>query len=103
MVKKKYTKKSQHAEVEQELKNESPIVVRFFKIGCPACEMSEPAWNNLDMPKYRMVAVEQEAIPPEVLKSISAFPTYAAHDKKGNRHVKGAILDPSQIKVKLNL
>jgi hypothetical protein len=103
MVKKKYTKPSEHKKVKQELDDTSPIVVRFYNKDCGACKMSEPAWNQFDMPQYRVIAVEQAAIPPDVLAGISAFPTYAVHDKKGSRHVAGAITSPQEIVTKLEL
>lgn len=99
----KYTKKSDQATVKQELEDTSPAVVRFYKKTCPACQMSAPAWDALDVPGYRVIAVEEQAIPPEVLTNLSAFPTYAVHDKKGNRHVTGAITETALIKEKLGL
>lgn len=98
-----YTKKSDQATVKQELEDTSPAVVRFYKKTCPACQMSASAWDALRVPGYRVIAVEEQAIPPEVLTNLSAFPTYAVHDKKGNRHVTGAITETALIKEKLGL
>ena len=103
MVKKTYKKPSDQKQVEHELEDTSPIVVRFYKDGCPACQMSESAWDQFDMPRYRVIAVEEKAIPPEVLKGITAFPTYAKHDQKGSSHTVGAILETSEIRKRLRL
>jgi hypothetical protein len=101
MVKKTYSKKSDQKTVKQELEDTSPIVVRFYKATCPACIRSAPAWDQFDMPGYRVIAVEEQAIPPDVLMGISAFPTYAKHDQKGSSHTVGAITDPNAIMSKL--
>ena len=87
---KKYTKASQKDAARQELKKTDPVVVRFYKATCPACQASEPQWKEFcKQTKYRTVAIEEEAIPDEILIHIKAFPTYAKHDTKGNHHVIG--------------
>lgn len=105
--KKSYTRPAEAAKVKQELEDASPIVVRFYRATCPACHMSAPAWERFcsDMASgpYRIVEVEEAAIPSDVLAGISAFPTYAKHDGKGSSHAVGAILDPAQIKTKLGI
>ena len=108
MVKKKsYSKESDKVQVEQELKETSPIVVRFHKQGCPACQMSQPAWDEfsrgMEPTMYRIVEIEENAIPPNILKSISAYPMYAKDDEKGPFHSVGAILDSDQISKKLRI
>ena len=104
--KRSYKKKSDHRRVRKELTDTTPIVIRFYKSTCPACQASEPAWNQFcdsAPPGYRVVEVEEEAIPPEILSGISAFPTYAKLDGKGPAHTVGAITDPKLIPIKLAL
>jgi hypothetical protein len=52
---------------------------------------------------YRMIEVEEDAIPEEVMTGISAFPTYAKHDQKGSSHTVGAILEPAEIGKRLSI
>ena len=105
--KKSYSKESDKVKVEQELKETSPIVVRFHKQGCPACQMSQPAWDKfsrgMEPTMYRIVEIEADAIPQNILNRISAYPTYAKDDNKGPSHSVGAILDSDQISKKLKL
>lgn len=105
--KRSYKKESEKSKVAKELKEDTPIVVRFYKETCPACQMSRPAWDQfcakMDSSPYRVIEVEEAAIPEEVLRSISAFPTYAKHDSNGSSHTVGAILDASEIPSKLKL
>ena len=102
MVKKRsYIKEKDMSKVRQELENSSPIIVRFYKASCPACQMSKGAWDSyadsMMASPYRMIEVEEDAIPEEVMTGISAFPTYAKHDQKGSSHTVGAILEPAEI------
>jgi hypothetical protein len=104
--KKSYKKRGDYRHVREELKKKTPIVIRFYKASCPACQMSEPAWNEFREtapPQYRIVEVEEEAIPPEVLANISAFPTYAKLDANGPTHTVGAITEPEMIVQKLRI
>ena len=92
---KKYTKASDKEKVRSELKQTGPMVVRFYKATCPACQASEAQWNTFckSMKGYKTIAVEEDAIPEEVLIHIQAFPTYAKHDSAGNHHVMGVQKD----------
>jgi hypothetical protein len=108
MVKKRsYIKEKDKPKVKQELENSSPIIVRFYKATCPACQMSKGAWDSyadsMMSSPYRMVEVEEDAIPEDVMKGISAFPTYAKHDQKGSSHTVGAILEPAEIGNRLSI
>lgn len=108
MVRKKsFTSEKDKPRVKKELEDSSPVVVRFYKATCPACLMSKGAWEgfcaSMTSSPYRVLEVEEVAIPDDVLKGISAFPTYAKHDKKGSAHTVGAITDPSMIKEKLKI
>ena len=102
-MKKKFTTKRDQKKVRAELQDSSPVVVRFYSTGCPACQASESAWQAFDLPEYRVLSVEEHAIPPEILEKLTAFPTYAKHDLKGSAHVTGAISDTAMIAQKLNV
>jgi len=89
---KKYTKASQQNTVRKELQKPDAVVVRFFRIGCPACEGSQGDWDDFckKETKYKTIEIEEKAIPSEILRSIEGFPTYAKHDENGNHHITGA-------------
>lgn len=95
MKSKRFTKATDKDAVRELLKSDEPLVVRFYRKTCPACIASEQGWKDFckeDRP-YRAIAVEEIAIPEEMLQTITAFPTYAKHDKKGNHHVVGVQKD----------
>lgn len=100
-------KPSQQEIAKKELSDPSPVIVLFHKEGCPACEACKPAWNTFKSTMapegYRILEIEQEAIPLDVLDGIHAFPTYAKHDEKGASETVGAITEPSSIKKKLKI
>ena len=108
MVRKKsFTSEKDKGRVKNELEDSSPVVVRFYKATCPACLMSKGAWEgfcaSMISSPYRVLEVEEVAIPDDILLGISAFPTYAKHDKKGSAHTTGAIMESESIKEKLKL
>jgi thiol-disulfide isomerase/thioredoxin len=107
MKRKSYTKTAEQKAAKKELEDKTPIVVRFFSETCGACQNSRPAWDQFSAEmapsSYRIVEIEQEAIPPEILEAIRAFPTYAKSDANGEFHVQGAITDAPDIKKKLKL
>ncbi len=108
MVRKKtFVSEKDKPRVKKELDDTAPVVVRFYKATCPACLMSKGAWEgfcaSMISSPYRVLEVEEAAIPDDVLNGISAFPTYAKHDKKGSAHTVGAIMDPDAIKAKLKI
>lgn len=108
MVRKKsFVSEKDKPRVKKELDDTTPVVVRFYKATCPACLMSKGAWEgfcaSMISSPYRVLEVEEAAIPDDVLSGISAFPTYAKHDKKGSTHTVGAIMDPDIIKAKLKI
>ena len=88
-----YTKASEKEKVRSELKDTKPVVVRFYRESCPACQMSSASWklfcSKMKGSSYTCVEIEEEAIPEELLQNITAFPTYAKHDKNGNKKVVG--------------
>lgn len=99
-------KKSQKKEAARILQKDEPMVVLFYRETCPACQAARPAWesfSNGGLPGYQIIEIEEAAIPDELLETIVAFPTYAAHDENGDRHITGAQTDPSQIKKTLKL
>ena len=91
MKSKTFKKETDKDAVRALLKTDQPIVVRFYRKTCPACIASEPAWKEFckEHRPYLAVAVEEIAIPDEMLKTLEAFPTYAKHDARGNHHVVG--------------
>jgi hypothetical protein len=95
MKSKRFTKASDKESVRSLLKSNQPMVVRFYRKTCPACQASEPAWKTFcaESRPYVAVAVEEIAIPDEMLAHITAFPTYAKHDARGNHHVVGVQKD----------
>lgn len=92
-----YTKASDKDKVRSELKETKPVVVRFYKETCPACQMSAASWkvtaSKMRGSPYTFIEIEEEAIPDELLKNITAFPTYAKHDENGNKKVVGVQAD----------
>ena len=92
MKAKTFKKASDKDAVRQLLQHSSaPVVIRFYRKTCSACRASESAWKDFcseDRP-YTAIAIEEVAIPEEVLESIKGFPTYAKHDRNGNHHVVG--------------
>lgn len=95
MKAKRFTKATDKDAVRELLKSDTPIVVRFYRKTCGACIASAQGWKDFckeDRP-YLAVAVEEVAIPDEMLRSIQAFPTYAKHDAHGNHHVVGVQKD----------
>lgn len=95
MKSKRFTKATDKDAVREVLKSTDPIVVRFYRKTCPACIASESGWKDFckeDRP-YLAIAIEEVAIPEEMLAQITAFPTYAKHDKTGNHHVVGVQTD----------
>ena len=97
-------KASQKKEAAKVLQQDEPMIVLFYRESCPACRAARPMWNDFcrdGVPGYQLVEMEEEAIPPEVLENIVAFPTYAVHDEDGNRHVTGVQSDiPKALKLK---
>ena len=102
MPRKAFKKPTDKAKAAQALKKKIPMIVLFYKDGCPACEAAKPVWDRFVSP-YETLEIEEQAIPDEVLVGIRAFPTYAVSDKKGQRLHQGAITDVSTIKETLGL
>jgi hypothetical protein len=107
MKKKSYQTEKHRKAAEKELKNETPIIVFFHKDGCPACIGARPAWDaftkSMEPSKYRIVDIEEQAIPLEVMEGISGFPTYAKDDEHGSHAVTGSITNPADIPKRLRI
>lgn len=86
-----FTDESEKDQVRKLLKSKEPIVVRFYAEWCHVCKDTEKDWKNFCSVKrpYTCISVEENAIPDEFSGNIEGFPTYAAYDKKGGRHVSG--------------
>jgi hypothetical protein len=95
MKAKTFKKASDKEKVRELLKTDTPMVIRIYRESCPACQASEKAWKTFceESRPYITVAIEEVAIPEEMLKNIKAFPTYAKHDKNGNHSVVGVQTD----------
>lgn len=95
MKAKTFKKASDKEKVRELLKSDAPMVIRIYRESCPACQASEKAWKEFcgESRPYTAIAIEEVAIPEEMLKTIEAFPTYAKHDKNGNHHVVGVQKD----------
>jgi len=99
---KSYTKPSDKKDVMSELSQDVPMIVRIYSKTCGACQMSEQPWKTFcssPPPDIKVVEVEQDAIPDEMLPGIEGFPTYALHTKDGkNTHHTGALMSPDDIR-----
>lgn len=95
MKSKTFKKVSDKERVRELLKTDTPMVIRIYRESCPACQASEKGWKDFsaETRPYLAIAIEEVAIPDEMMETIEAFPTYAKHDKKGNRHVVGVQKD----------
>jgi len=96
---KSYTKPSDQRIVMAEMSRSVPMIVRIHKQGCPACVNSEDAWKEFcDKSKgIRIVQVEEQAVPPGIMKGIEGFPTYAVHKNGKSWHHTGALMDADAI------
>jgi len=107
MKKKSYKTEKQRKAAEKELKDDTPIIVFFHKDGCPACINARPAWESFSKEmapsKYRIVDIEEQAVPLEVMEGITGFPTYAKDDEGGSHAVTGSITNPADIPKKLRI
>jgi len=97
---KSYTKPSDQKAVLAEMSQSVPMIVRIHKTGCPACENSEEPWQEFcdqSPPGIRIVEVEEQAVPPQIMKGIEGFPTYAVHKGGKSWHHTGALMDAGAI------
>uniref|UniRef100_A0A6C0CKN3 Thioredoxin domain-containing protein n=1 Tax=viral metagenome TaxID=1070528 RepID=A0A6C0CKN3_9ZZZZ len=99
---KSYTKPSDKAKVLEEMSQDVPMIVRIYSKTCGACQMSEKPWKafcNGSPPDIKVLEVEQEAVPDDVMMGVEGFPTYALHTKDGeNKHHTGALMTPDDIR-----
>ena len=64
-------------------------------------DQSEKPWKafcNSAPSDIKIMEVEQEAVPNDVMMGVDGFPTYALHTKEGeNKHHTGALMTPGDI------
>lgn len=98
---KSYTKSTEKDAVMKELSQDTPMIVRIYSKVCGACIMSEKPWKEFckNSPSdIKVVEVEQDAVPEDVMTGVDGFPTYALHTKDGeNVHHTGALMSPEEI------
>jgi hypothetical protein len=98
---KSYTKSTEKDVVKEELSKDIPMIVRIYSKTCGACQMSEKPWKEFcksSPPDMKVVEVEQDAVPDDVMAGVDGFPTYALHTKDGeNKHHTGALMNPADI------
>lgn len=82
-----------------EMSQSVPMIVRIYKDGCPACANSEEPWQQFcdQSQGVRIIQVEEKAMPPEIMKGIEGFPTYAVHKDGESWHHTGALMDGEEI------
>ena len=65
------------------------IIIFFFMNGCPYCEETKPAWEELkNHHKYiEFIEIEKDQIPPKMSEElqINGFPHFVKIDKKGKK------------------
>jgi thiol-disulfide isomerase/thioredoxin len=67
------------------------IIIFFFMNGCPYCDETKPAWEELK--KHNMnkgiefIEIEKDQIPPKMSEElqINGFPHFVKIDKKGKK------------------
>ena len=72
-------------------------ITRYFKNGCPACDMSKDAWESFKKTtKAKTNEVESANIPESA--NIEAYPTYVVrkNGKETKRHT-GAIMSAGEV------
>jgi len=64
-----------------------PVLVLFFMEGCPHCEATKPAWDELkkEHPEQEFVEIEADATPDE--EGVSGFPTMKHKKEDGSEKV----------------
>ena len=80
------------------------VVVRYYMIGCPHCEASEPAWKEFkESGEYE--TEEHEANEPETQEEgVTGFPTYRVKKEgKMEKEHAGALMTSADIKKALGL
>ena len=108
MKRKSFKKESDKSKAHQELQDETPVVVLFFKEGCGACQAARPAWDQFSSgmagDPHRIIEIEENAIPEMMMQNIRAFPTYAKFDKEsGGKHHVGSLTNADDIYKKLKI
>ena len=72
-------------------------ITRYYMDGCPACEMSKPAWDAFKRTtNVKFTEIESANIPENA--KIDAFPTYIVRKNgKETKRQQGAIMDAATI------
>ena len=99
-VSRTYSKEEQKDQVYKELSKQQPTIVFIHKEGCPACKIARGAWEKFaetSPSNFRVLEVEEKALPPVFLNRITGFPTYAVQNDRNIFHHTGAIMDPAGI------
>jgi thiol-disulfide isomerase/thioredoxin len=99
-VSRTYSKQEQQDQVYKELSKQEPTIVFIHKEGCPACESARGAWEKfagMSPSNFRVLEVEEKALPSVFLNRITGFPTYAVQNGRKIFHHTGAIMDPAGI------
>jgi len=75
---KRFVGAAKQKDVEKALEDTRPLLVLYYKEGCPYCEGNEKAWNeakNEADENVNIIEVESEAIPETESDEIEGFPT----------------------------
>lgn len=82
----KLTESSQVNEARKLMKMK-PMIIFFYMEGCPHCDATKPAWNNLvtsGLP-FEFAEIETAAVPPE--SGIHGFPHFSVKHQNGSEKV----------------
>ena len=95
---------SKIGEVRNLLASSTPVVLFFFKKGCPYCMSTEKPWKQLSSRKspYTFVKVDSGVVPPEL--EIQGFPHFeVVHPDGKHDHVPGSKGSEKELKNALHL
>lgn len=95
---------SKIGEVRSLLASSTPVVIFFFKKGCPYCISTDKPWKKLTSHKspYVFVKVDSGVVPPEL--DITGFPHFEVVHPDGKRdHVPGSKDSEKELKDSLHL
>lgn len=89
---KRFTGAAKKRDVEKALEEKRPLMVLYFKEGCPYCEGNQKAWNEAKQgadEDVNILEVESEAIPETVSEEIEGFPTMIYKNGSINKKTTG--------------
>jgi len=98
------TNPSDIGKVRNLLASPTPVVLFFFKKGCPYCISTEKPWKKLSSRKspYIFVKVDSEVVPPEL--DIEGFPHFeVVHPNGEHEHVPGSKDSEKELRDSLHL